>query len=72
MRCLFLRMLGGVIPLTTGSKKIGVDRMHPDTIRQLEVMGIVDFISRALRLCESFHNKLVIVTVLMQRQNHVR
>ena len=29
--CLFLRMSGGIIPLTTGSMKFGVDRMHPDT-----------------------------------------
>ena len=30
--CLFLRMSGGVIPLTTGSMKFGVDRMHPDPL----------------------------------------
>ena len=32
--CLFLRMSGGIIPLTTGSMKVGVDRMHPDTSRR--------------------------------------
>ena len=32
--CLFLRMSGGVIPLTTGSMKVGVDRMHPHTSRR--------------------------------------
>ena len=32
--CLFLRMSGGVIPLTTGSMKVGVGRMHPDTSRR--------------------------------------
>ena len=32
--CLFLRMSGGIIPLTTCSMKVGVDRMHPDTIRR--------------------------------------
>ena len=26
--CLFLRMSGGIIPLTTGSMKVGVDRMQ--------------------------------------------
>ena len=33
--CLFLRMSGGIIPLTTGSMKVGVDRTHPDTSRRL-------------------------------------
>ena len=32
--CLFLRMSGGIIPLTTGSMTVGVDRMHPDTSRR--------------------------------------
>ena len=32
--CLFLRMSGCIIPLTTGSMKVGVDRMHPDPIRR--------------------------------------
>ena len=32
--CLFLRMSGGIIPLTTGSMKVGVIRMHPDTSRR--------------------------------------
>ena len=33
--CLFMRMSGGIVPLTTGSMKVGVDRMHPDTSRSL-------------------------------------
>ena len=40
--CLYMRMSGGIIPLTTGSMKglvgvdlVGVDRMHPDTSRKL-------------------------------------
>ena len=33
--CLVLRMSGGIVPLTTGSMKVGVDRMHPDTSRRL-------------------------------------
>ena len=32
---LFLLMSGGIIPLTTGCMKVGVDRMHPDTCRRL-------------------------------------
>ena len=32
---MFLRMSGGIIPLKTGSMKVGVDRMHPDTCRIL-------------------------------------
>ena len=28
-------MSGGIIPLTTGSMKVGVDQMHPDTSRRL-------------------------------------
>ena len=32
--CLFLRMSGGITPLTTGSMKVFVDRMHPDTSRR--------------------------------------
>ena len=31
---LFMRMSGGIIPLTTGSMKVGVNRMHPDTSRR--------------------------------------
>ena len=32
--CLFLWMSGGITPLTTGSMKVGVDRMHPDISRR--------------------------------------
>ena len=33
--CLFRRMYGGVIPVTTGSMTVGLDRVHPDTRRRL-------------------------------------
>ena len=33
--CLFLRMSGSIIWLTTSSMKVGVDQMHPDTSRRL-------------------------------------
>ena len=33
--CLFVRMSVGIIPLTTGSMKVVVDRMHADTRRWL-------------------------------------
>ena len=32
--CLFLQTSRGIIPLTAGSMKVGVDRMHPDTNRR--------------------------------------
>ena len=33
--CLELRMSEGISPLTTGSMKVGVDWMHPDTSRRM-------------------------------------
>ena len=36
--CLFLRMSGGIIPLTTGSMKVGVERMHPGTMQSKAVV----------------------------------
>ena len=60
--CLFLRMSGGIIPLTTGSMKVGVDRMHPDTSRRpLFRVHRVD-------VCGHFDTTLVSNTRLGQRQ----